>query len=384
MARVPTWTELRLDAIKLANLQNDCYNEIHNSLDNKLPELDRKILSLNADQLLDTTLIPPRRLVPQNIPEFVYDIRPRSPELPFEEFDFVPSYVNIPPSKSSEFDKFMHEPIKTTKPYHSTVIDISYSKKRDKPQPEDDLPVPKPTKHKSNHRNIVRSRTVDENLSNSKTINSNTNGFSKKSLRVQRNNKDFEINRFEHLRPNPMPLNEYLRQNRPEFISRANGRVLYMRKRAEMRKYIASSKIITALEQIRLSAKNSRSSLYGNHVEPSRQPVRDYITPDYNVKCKLSEYEMKRLTARVYKRLPEVKKRRQEEVKNYMKVQNIKNKSEYVRKMFENRKQGIINYPIINYPNYDDGSITSSQDKFSSLNGYNRQSADIDSNLDSY
>lgn len=76
---------------------------------------------------------------------------------------------------------------------------------------------------------------------------------------------------------------------------------------------------------------------------------------------------MKRLTAKIYKRLPEVKRRRREEVTNYTKVQNYKNRLEYGRKLLENRRQGIINYPLRSMS--DDFSVTSSQEDFP-MNGF--------------
>lgn len=171
------------------------------------------------------------------------------------------------------------------------------------------------------------------------------------------------LDELEHLRPLPMPLSHYLKANRPELVKAADRRVMYLKRKAERRRQIASSKSISARDILgppsRASSNRGTSSLRSSLRSSPRTISRDNVAPNYQVRYKLSEHEMKRLTARVYNRLPEVKRQRNEEVTKHMKVQNYKNKMEYGRKLLMNRKRGVINYPL--RTNNDD-SISSQEE----------------------
>lgn len=238
MARVPTWTELRLDVDKLIDVQHSCYRSVHQLLD-QIPELDTKLSRLRGTS--------------------------------------------------------------------STPKHVSFKDSPKKIKPVD--PIKEPS-----------------------------------------------IDQLEHLRPLPLPLCEYFKLNRPNLVVRANKRALYLKQSAEKRRLMASSRILSALERIRLSPRRKRP--LRNRPAPPRS-ASDFFTPDYDVKLKFSEQEMKKLTAKIYKRLPEVRRKRKEEATNHMKVQNYKNRMEYGRKLLVNRRQGIINYPL--RTNGYEQSITSSQ-----------------------
>lgn len=249
MACVPTWTELRLDATKLAQMQRECNRSVHNLLYLAIPELDRKLSILSGIE------------------------------------ETRPSETKPPPSET-------------------------------KPPPSETKPSPK--------------------------------RYSKTDLEG-----------LEHLKPLPLTPSEYLKINRPRMVKNADERVMHLKKRAERRKYLSAARTINALEQLRLDSRKSNKG-------------RESVAPSYQVKCKMSEKEMRRLTARVYNTLPEVEKQRTEEVTKHMKVQNYKNKLEYGRRLLENRKHGVINYPL--RPNYDDSSLIGSHD--SSITSSGDQSSD--------
>lgn len=213
MERVPTWTELRLDAKKLAKIQKECYNSVHRLLDLEIPKLDRKISMLSGKSL------------------------------------------------SSQ---------------ESTSIDLN-----DNP----------------------------------------------------------------HLKAPPLPLSEYLMRNRPEVVRRATNRALYVKTRADRRKFRNETKLINSFKCLRL-ASNHRPMQNNKYCNPKPTKSTNFNPPAYNLRHQFSDSEMKKLTARTYKRLPEVKMRHKEEVTNQMRALNYKNKLEYARKLAENRKNGIINYPL--------------------------------------
>lgn len=327
MSRVPTWTELRLDAAKLVNLQKECHRSINQLLDRSLPELDRKILSLNVNNIVQ------------------FD-------------DYVDSIdLNIP-------QKIQPEPIakevkKQASPVHQ-VSHVTSSAKQDAPT------IPKSVSY-----NIPLS--VDHAVQT--TFRDDNRNYTPTNQHDSGVYDAIDLQELEHLRPLPLPLSEYLKQNRPEFYNDATRRSMTIemlgekrRKRAEARAKMTNlldGRVINAFGQIRLSSR-------GDSTYPRRRQMpRNLVAPDYNVKVRMSEREMKRLTAKTYDKLPEVKLQRQEEVKKLLKVQNYKNRLQYGRKLLKNRRNGLINYPL---KVYDDDTINNTQLDFVS-NG-SEESAD--------
>lgn len=297
MARIPTWTELRLDATKLANLQKECYNSVHQLLDSALPELDRKMSSLNGRE----TWCVQKQAIKRTSPDI--------------EMDFIePQDLKQPSVPSTNEYQKLHVPDRRK--------NVWLVKKK----------VPS---------NVHETRGVQKQAIES----------------TVRDELDF--NRLEHLKPPPMPLSEYLRMHRPDVVKRAEKRVKYLKKREERRRFLASSKIVSSLEQIRISSLQNNNQPKNSH--------RRITAPEYQVKCKFTDREMKKLTAKIYERLPEVKKRKKEEDSKHMKALNYKNKLEYGRKLLENRRRGKIDYPL--KVSNDDQSFVSSQDSFY-INGY--------------
>lgn len=264
MSRVPTWAELRLDAIELAKLQRECYRDVHDMLDHDVPELDRKLSILSNKK------------------------------------------------QRKEIAR-----VATKKPQQETKKVLSAPKKDIKLAP-------------------------------------------------------INIRDYEHLRPLPMPLSYYLKLNRPNMVRDADRRVLYLKKKAERRRALAAEEALSLLDQLRISSrtssnKRSTSSLRSSMV---RTVSRNSMPQGYQVKYNFSEHEMKRLTAKIYNRLPEVKKQRNQEVSKHRKLQNYKNKLDYGRKLVENRRRGIINYPLKTH--FDESSVMSSQEDESLTNSFDR------------
>lgn len=265
MARVPTWTELRLDATKLASFQKQCNESVHILLDSAIPELDRKISYLY-----------------NNVQGNSYQVSDYPKPSSLEQND-----LNLDKLKS---------------------LEVVQQKNK-----ESDLgalrPPDPPTK---SHKESTGRKHLKSPL---------------------RFHSKRDLDELEHLKPLPRPLSEYLRINRPEIVERANERVIYLRGQREK------------LEREKISAPTKISSLFGQKRSSSRVS-NDYVAPEYNVKHELSEKQIRQQTARNYKRLPEVERKCREEATKRMRVQYYKNKCEYGRKLSENRKRGIINYPL--------------------------------------
>lgn len=292
MARVPTWTELRMDATKLSQLQKECYRSVHDMLDRTIPEIDRKLALLNGESYLKN----PTNLL-ESTPLKQATLRPTSTEPNLIEADTLETHVfeqnpiEVQPIKSARC--VQTKEIKTTKPKVNWIDTPKVFDKRIKPNLEE----------------------------------------------------------LEHLRPLPMPLNHYLRINRPDMIMASERRVMDWKEKAKKRRHTTSSRTFNRFEMTR-SSSGASSNRYGSSLRSSlrslpRSVSGDSFAPNYQVRNKLSQGEMKRLTARVYNRLPEVKRQRNDEVTKHMKVQNYKNKLEYGRMLLMNRRQGVINYPLI-------------------------------------
>lgn len=188
------------------------------------------------------------------------------------------------------------------------------------------------------------------------------------------------INDLKHLKAPKMPLSEYLKRNRPDIWMNVEARSAYIRKISEERKSQRAHRIMSSLERVCISTQSRKRNNYLKQTTNQRPPMRtmEDIAPDYCVRHKVSEREMKQLTLRNYRRLPEVKKQKLEQINKHLKEQYYRNRQLYGRMLRNNFKNGIINYPL--RVAYDDRSITSSQSEYSMS-----QSADTAcSSLDPY
>lgn len=154
-------------------------------------------------------------------------------------------------------------------------------------------------------------------------------------------NKD-DISNLEHLKPLPRPLSDYFKESRPNQFYEFEARWNYLKRMVEKR--IERKNATPRLDQI-LMLRHAKRRCNTNHIEP-RNSQEHHVAPNYFVKCKLSEYEMKQRTARIYHSLPEVKDQEKEKIKNYQKIQFYNNRKVYGKKLLENRRHGKINYPI--------------------------------------
>lgn len=395
MARTPTWAQLRLDAARLAQLQKDCYRSVHHLLDTALPELDEKISLLNGrpsnyhqSNSIRTSPIKTTTATRSTIP------KSQSSHFPDRLTTMGKPQQNDPHASSVRqrspiFNNMIHMVPQENMPMHEDSVDDV-----DGP-PQPDVMIVEPIivreeKKQKNHCNkVIKNETAASSQQQPQRllptclkqyrVPGRTHKKAKNDVILTDNHKSnededekFSLNKLEHLKPLPLPLCEYYKRNRPHLLLRATKRALELRREADRRKYLASTRILNSLEQVRISSRASSGNINSRRQAPSRDQFASLV-PQYRVKCKLSEHEMKRLTAKTYKRLPEVKRRRNEELSNHMKVQNYKNRLEYGRKLTQNRKHGIINYPLRSLE-YTDTSMTSSQSDFS-LNG-NERAAD--------
>lgn len=447
MARVPTWTELRLDATKLAQLQKECYRSVHDLLDRAIPELDEKLQVLNGlkqPSSRRTELI--YNLTPARNGEAFLTMHDDEGGDDIEVIDHAEGEMSM-----TELEKELpalntrDDPqIPTSNDYNSRDQSRMHQQQtkhqHDKQQQQQQQELYKHRdKSKELHQQQVHNRQQDDQLhqqhheqniqyqheerihhqridhppqqavqslkrsgppnqqhqqpqqTKAKRIDvgvkqthkqprkpiikksaSHTSGFEKgKTMQRPKRFSKQDLEDLEHLRPLPMPLSEYLKLNRPGMVCRADQRVNYLKRRAEKRRQIASARVINSFERARMlsrsssTATNHRSSLRSS--QSMRSFSRDSLAPEYQVKCKLSEQEMKRRTAKRYNQLPEVKKQRTAEVTKHMVIQNYKNKLEYGRKLLENRRHGIINYPLRSY--HDDSSIMDSLDNSMTSSG---------------
>lgn len=319
MARVPTWTELRLDALKLAKLQRECYRDVHQLLDYRIPELDKKISYLHKNNKKISSINDASNQYHDQI-------------VGGETFERKKHLLPVTPSLQPQLTQ--KNPPRKSK--HSLTSSRS--------QPVLNVLTEKPstTEHSINERYPTikaKKLAIKKKLVPVSEKASLKNGFIELDRQNEPNSirhKIQDVEELEHLKPLPLRLSEYLKLNRPEVVLRANKRVMYLKIKSQQRRDLAAAKVVNCLRKIRLSPEK-------NNI---KQITRNYSAPEYEVKNNFSEHEMKRLTARVYEKLPEVKRRRTEEVRNHMKVQNYKNRLEYGRKLLENRRLGIINYPL--------------------------------------
>lgn len=350
MARTPTWMGLLLDAIKLKEVQKLCFRDCRQML-GSLPELDQKIEFLSCsderqiDQVVEMDVVA-EQMQPEDL-----DIL-NNPSSVDEEL-YQPENFN-PPDRS--FNRPHHHQIEQS-------YQIEKSQRREKPYFKETLDVNQKTKkvHKS-HRPDQRCQAERPHQNIRRRDKKRNNNIRQRQIE-EPIDVDWMLEDLEHIDSTKVPLSYYLNLRRPDIVMRADRRAMYLKRKAEKRKFTAPTRTIDTLQLIHSS--RSSSNCYQNRSHTRIPRSQSHI---YSVKCKLSEQEMKKLTARTYQRLPEVKSKRNEEMSKYMKVQNYKNKLEYGRKLLENRRQGIINYPL--RASYDDSSI-SSQDIFS-MNGYGR------------
>lgn len=343
MARVPTWTELRMDATKLAQLQSECYQSVRDMIDKTIPEIDRKLELLNGG-MHDS------RQLHKSKPNLYETCN--SQQLSKSKPNLYETCSNLQQDnlKPNPYETCISQQLtKSKQNFHETCSSQHFAK---------------PGLYETGDQTTKLKSSLCETFGSRRLAKSKSNFFEPGGDQQLTRSKP-NLDELEHLKPLPMPLSHYLRMNRPELVRAAERRVMYIRKKAERRKQFASSRTINALDMIRSSSRTisnkGTSSLRSSLRSSTRTVSRESVAPDYQVRYKLSEHEMRRLTARVYNRLPEVTRQRKEEVTKHMKVQNYKNKMEYGRKLLLNRRQGVINYPL--RTNNDDSSIISSQEE---------------------
>lgn len=355
MARVPTWTELRLDAARLNQLQKQCYLCVHKLLDVDIPELDNKILSLNNGSKDRVPKIEERNEEKEftrdkEVPIQIIETQEKE-RLSQEKVRSYQEQARLNQERerlNQQIEKDKWNQRREEERLHLQIEEERWNKKREADrlhlQREEErwnrqIEEERWNRQKEEERwNRQKEEERLEQQREKEKVNlpiKKVNHLREKVIHSQEEQEE----ELEHLKSLPLPLSYYLRRNRPELVMRAENRLCYIKNKSERRKELASTRIINSLEQIRLSSRSSSSS---NQLVTKR----DYLAPKYQVECMLSEHEMKRLTAKTYKRLPEVKKRQREEISNHMKVQNYKNKMEYGRRLLENRRHGIINYPL--------------------------------------
>lgn len=340
---------------ELSKTQKECYDSVHHLLDPGISELDRKIkylMSKPNEIPLTTTSV----AAPDLFPQMTYT-RSKAPAIttvPIEEA----SPTKRAETKPSKVDN--SDPIVEMIPISTTVVPPTISEKSHPTvNTITTTTAPQPVK-------IIQQAKIKKSHSNKLKSNGTTNG-----------NK-VSIKDLEHLRAPRMPLCEYLRRNRPDILMNVEARSSYIKKISEERKSLRAYRIISSLERIRISSRTRKKTHPQKQTaqKPQRE-MKNFDAPDYSVRHKLCEREMKQLTLRNYRRLPEVKKQKLEEVNKHLKEQYYKNRQLYGRMLLNNFKNGIINYPL--RASYDDRSITSSQSEYSMS-----QSADTACSLDPY
>lgn len=314
MTHVPDWTELYRDALTLSQTQRECYVDVHTLLDIAIPDLDRKLAEL------------------LNKP-YPYPNVSKLPQKPTYE------YVGI---KQAEQQRDS-EPPRVDDNIDFNSLEVEH----DDTWADVDSALPP-------HKPISSPSLIDVDSYNERDTESDTIVVEEVTVKNRHGCQDPEDELLKLQRHAlPMPISEYLKINRPTVVRRADCRRMYIRRRKhERRKASASSRIISGFQKIRISPQKSQ--------EGPRRSLKSYTMPEYQVECKLSEHEMRRLTNKIYRRLPEVVRRKHDEINNYLRIQNYKNKKEYGRKLLENRRHGIINYPLRH--NYDSRSLDSGHD----------------------
>ena len=361
MARVPTWTELRIEASNLTRLQNECNRSAHDLLYNAIPELDKKLIALKSNKL-------PVRQSPPKVSSTEIIARKEPPKQHSRTKPDVVPEATIEPKQGSQRQNAPTSRETVAKSRQTT------RKKYHKPNMEE---TPNPMVE-----TIPKTASNPESLhlAESKTSSKFTTRATEPSNKLPRRKySKSDLEGLEHLKPLPLTPSDYLKLKRPDLVYKADRRVMHLKKCTERRKILASEKRRNALEQIDqapkttlIRAKNVHhqdrpgSKAETNNNRPSgRSSIRssmsrDSLNPSSLGVFRLTEREMKRRTASVYNKLPEVKQQRTEETKKFNRAQLYKDKLEYGRTLNENRRHGIINYPLMS--NYDQRSLVGSQD----------------------
>lgn len=370
---------------ELSIAQGECYNSVHQLLDSTIPELDSKLRYLMSKPneippmtRSSTTVQFPQAAAAIHHPTYT---RPKDPAISTVSIKEKPMLVDTEPQliAATSIMETIPIPIPIPAPAAPQLSPVAAA------APPLEVPIPKkppaaittikttappqpqpPPAKQAN--TIAPAKPKTHQKQNGKKTTNNvpaTNGH-----RTSSSMKDLE-----HLKGLRMPLSEYLRKNRPDILLNVQARSSYIKKISEERKSQRAYRIINSLERIRISSKTKKRSASSNNLNnryqqarqtAQRQPVRtmrNLDAPDYCVKHKLGEREMKQLTLKNYRRLPEVKKQKLEEVNKHLKEQYYRNRQSYGRMLLNNFKNGIINYPL--RTSYDDRSITSSQSEYS-------------------
>lgn len=415
---VPSWSDLLRDANILARKQRECYRDVHHLLENAIPELDRKIMSCSVKEShSECNQEPPQEFAGQqskgnhftSTPDVNKDIFRKTQPHPMLRTKSVtiepkPSIMTskIPQSRSrqcllqhprmqqdrSSIQNPKQDPPQSKLPQmeqphaqkpRTGLPQIQklhpHQPRIQKTQPQQSL-VQQPKPQQINKKSINQTQEIKEQIyecveqheENSdinilKALDSIVTLDGSDSVKSNDAIKHYELDGLEHLKPLPMPLIEYFKLNRPHLMERANCRRSHLKMKSDRRKQNAST---IFANQIAILRQNNRKNRTKTSTQIKIPPSKDYtfITNNNNVKYNFTEREIRQQTNRRYQSLPEVKKKADEEIKNHMKVQYYRNKLNYGRKLLQNRRQGIINYPII--ATSDDVSLSSYQDEFSS------------------
>lgn len=329
---VPSWSELLRDATNLARKQRECYRDVHHLLDTAIPELDKKIESCILEDSVtkcssDQPIFSDRHGGNNytSTPNVKSDSAKRSNQ---QQPSTRTKCVTIEPNPSIISERI--SPSMQT-PFESDIL-IDYH--QDNPVLEESL------NPSSSHDSMCSFRVLADN-----------------------DKERYDIDDLEHLKPLPMPLMDYFRMNRPELMARAHYRAQHMKQKSERRKINASSLFANQLAAMKSTERKKRNKPLN---KPTKTRVKDqtYIHYPNTIKYNFTEKEIRQQTNKRYQSLPEVRKKVDEEINNYKKLQNYRNKIQYGRKLLQNRRQGKINYPLI--ATSDDVSLSSYQEDFSS------------------
>lgn len=341
---VPSWAELIYEATKLTREQEKCCQSTYQLLTSGLPELDRKIMILRGET---------------QMPDPVYDQYPTD--------ELVNNFHDEQDFTLSRTCALIDETFEPTR-VEEASIDAHISAEPEKRESIPILSKPKiilKEKQANNTKNVPNNLKSHDNKKTS-TRDLRQHNF-KKTLSKDLKHHDYkkaynrDLKRLEQLAL-PVPLSEYYKLNRPELFFRAISRINYLKRRAEKRRRYESVKIVNSLERMRLSSKrttNKHPSLWKRV-----QREQNFEAHEYYVKRNFTEKQMREMTNKIYRSLPEVTEKKIKEDRNHMKVVNYKNRLQYGRRLHENQKHGKINYPIIAAS--DDISTDSGQDEYNS------------------
>lgn len=354
MDHVPSWAELRVEVSKLVKSQRRCYENVHEMLDHDIPLLDRKLAAVRNDHAFSTY----RVVKPTKNMEIIENKEPTKKVEPIKNIETI---RNIEPARDTGLTG-INEPARNTVPARNT-------------EPARNAESVRNTEPVGGTEFVGNTEPADfEGTVKNRGPKKKSKPFKNKETIKKDELFRIDTDELEHLKAPPMPLSQYLSINRPRTMINIHHRALSMHDKVQRRKLLAT-RVIDSFERLRLSSRNSSNIGYKSKQFQSRPPLpssrgtfNTCNAPQFHVKCKISEDEMRRRTAKTYQKLPEVKEKQKKELTKIMKIENFKKQKEYAKKLLENRRHGRINYPL--RTSYEDTSILSSQnDSINSMSG---------------